>query len=154
MIKVDQRCLLLWMARQQLRTLLGFRFPLRLRHVTPTRTKSLCASIQRRAQPCRFPEPQDGLSSGVALPTLSPAADYFLGVDLGSAGPIFDIYGSDPSRAPSAGDPVSIGPPTISAVVPEPATCSLLGGAFLAIAIMKRLSMLITPRRSPSVLES
>ena len=78
-------------------------------------------------------------SSGVALPTLSPAADYFLGVDLGSAGPIFDVYGSDPSRAPSEGDPISIPAPTISAVVPEPATCSLLGSVFLAIIFWKRL---------------
>ncbi|MGA2214964.1 MAG: choice-of-anchor X domain-containing protein, partial [Bryobacteraceae bacterium] len=52
-------------------------------------------------------------SSGVPLPTLAPAGDYFLGVSLGSSGPVFAAYASDPSRSPSAGDPVSIPAPTI-----------------------------------------
>jgi hypothetical protein len=41
-------------------------------------------------------------NSGVALPTLAPVGDYFLSAALGSGGPIFDTYGSDPNRAPSA----------------------------------------------------
>jgi hypothetical protein len=67
-------------------------------------------------------------SSGVPLPTMAPYGDYFFGADLYSTGAILDAYGSDPSRAPSVGNPVSIPAPTISAV-PEPSTVCLLGGA-------------------------
>jgi hypothetical protein len=78
-------------------------------------------------------------SSGVPLPTLSPFGDYFLGVDLHSTGPIFDVYGSDPSRAPTVGNPVSISAPSITPVtpVPEPSTIYLLGGALVAMAFLK-----------------
>jgi hypothetical protein len=70
-------------------------------------------------------------SSGVPLPTLAPYGDYFFGADLYSTGAILDAYGSDPSRAPSVGDPVSIPAPTITAVssVPEPSSMYLLGSA-------------------------
>ncbi len=75
-------------------------------------------------------------SSGVSLPTLAPFGDYLLAADLGSTGPILTAYGSDPSRAPTVGDPVSISAPTITPVnsVPEPSTIYLLGGA-LALAV-------------------
>jgi hypothetical protein len=52
-------------------------------------------------------------SSGVPLPTLAPGGDYFLGAELHSTGTIFSAYGSDPSRAPSVGNPITIGSPTI-----------------------------------------
>ena len=86
-------------------------------------------------------------SFGIPLPTLAPAGDYFLGVDLGSAGPAFDVWGSDPSRAPSVGDPVSIPAPTVipESSVPEPSTIYLLGGA---------LAMMVVLGRRPSRLET
>jgi PEP-CTERM motif len=79
-------------------------------------------------------------SSQVPLPTLAPSGDYFFGVDLHSTGPIFDAYGSDPSRAPSVGNPVSIAAPTITSVnsVPEPSTIYLLGGALAMMAVLRR----------------
>jgi hypothetical protein len=52
-------------------------------------------------------------SSGVPLRTLAPAADYFFGIDLSSTNPIVSVYGSDPSRPPTVGNPISIGPPTV-----------------------------------------
>jgi hypothetical protein len=81
-------------------------------------------------------------SSGVALPTLAPAGDYFLGADLGSAGPVFDVWASDPSRAPSVGNPVSIPAPTVTSVSssPEPSTMYDLGGALIAVATLRKRS--------------
>ena len=52
-------------------------------------------------------------SSGTRIPTLAPFGDYFVGADLHSTGPIFDAYGSDTTRAPTVGSPLSIGPPTV-----------------------------------------
>jgi len=77
-------------------------------------------------------------SSGVPVPTLAPFGDYFLGADLGSAGPVFDAWGSDPSRALSIGGPVSISAPTIN-VTPEPQLIYLVGVALVATVITKRL---------------
>ena len=79
-------------------------------------------------------------SSGVPLPTLAPSGDYFFGVDLHSTGLTFDAYGSDPSRAPTVGNPLSISGPIITSLnsVPEPSTIYLLGGALLAITLLKR----------------
>lgn len=83
--------------------------------------------------------------SGVPIPTIAPVGDYFLGADLGAAGPVIDAWGSDPSRALSVGNPVSIGPPSITLVssppvtaTPEPATVFLVASGFVAIAVSKR----------------
>ena len=79
-------------------------------------------------------------ASGVPLPTMAPAGDYFLTSALESGGPVFDAYGSDQSRAPYVGNPVSIPAPTISAVssVPEPPTVYLIGAGFLALAASRK----------------
>jgi hypothetical protein len=82
-------------------------------------------------------------NSGVALPTLAPAGDYFFGADIHSTGPIFDAWGSDPSRAPTVGDPLSISAPTVTVAnsVPEPSTIYLLVVALaLAVVLRHRLS--------------
>jgi hypothetical protein len=76
-------------------------------------------------------------SSGVPLPTLAPFGDYFFGVDLGSSGPVFDRYASDPSRAPTVGSPVSMPAPTVGAV-PEPSTIYLLGAAIIILVVKHR----------------
>jgi len=76
-------------------------------------------------------------NSGVALPTLAPAGDYFFGVDIHSTGPIFDAYGSDPNRAPTVGAPVLI-PTPIIASVPEPSTIYLLGGVLSMLVALRR----------------
>ena len=75
-------------------------------------------------------------SSGLTIPTLAPFGNYFLGADFYSTGPIFDAYGSDPNRAPSVGNPVSIPAPIISSAspVPEPSTIYLVGGALIGMA--------------------
>ena len=75
-------------------------------------------------------------SSGVALPTLAPSGDYFLGAALGSSGTVFDAWGSDPTRSPTVGIPLSIPSPTITLAnsTPEPSTKSLfLVGGFAII---------------------
>ena len=79
-------------------------------------------------------------SLGVPLPTLAPAGDYFFGADLYSAGPVFDSYGSDTSRAPSAGDAVTIGAATITPMssVPEPSTVLLLGTVLATMVVLRR----------------
>jgi hypothetical protein len=78
-------------------------------------------------------------NSGVPLPTLAPVGDYFLTAGLGSRGPTFSVYGSDPSRAPSVGDPVSIPPPTVSASsVPEPGTFYLSGVLAGVLIVIRR----------------
>src|ERR1019366_312362 len=75
----------------------------------------------------------------VPLPTLAPVGDYFLTAGLGSSGPTFSVYGSDPSRAPSVGDPVSIPPPTVSASsVPEPGTFYLSGVLAGVLIVIRR----------------
>jgi hypothetical protein len=78
-------------------------------------------------------------SSEVPLPTLAPFGDYFFGADIHSTGAIFDAYGSDPSRSLSVGGPVSIPVPTITSVssVPEPSTVYVLGGALVAMFVMR-----------------
>ena len=78
-------------------------------------------------------------SSAVPLPTLAPFGDYFFGADIYSTGPLFDAYGSDTSRSLSVGGPASVPVPTITSVssVPEPSTIYLLGGALLAMAVIR-----------------
>ncbi len=75
-------------------------------------------------------------NSGVSLPTLAPSGDYFLTAALGSTGTVFNVYGSDPSRAPSIGGPVSIDAPTITSV-PEPRTLYLLAGVLILMISLK-----------------
>jgi len=75
-------------------------------------------------------------SSGVPIPTLAPAGDYFLGADLTSNGPVFDVYGSDPSRPLSVGGPVSIDAPIITSS-PEPATGLLLGVGLMVAGLVR-----------------
>jgi hypothetical protein len=68
-------------------------------------------------------------NSAVPLPTLAPSGDYFLTVGLHASGPVFTVYGSDPSRSPSVGNPVSIPAPIVTplnASVPEPLTAWLI----------------------------
>ena len=76
-------------------------------------------------------------NQGTRLPTLAPAADYFLGVALGSAGAVFDSWGSDPNRSPSTGNALSLPAPTVQAV-PEPETAGLVGGLLVLLAAMGR----------------
>jgi hypothetical protein len=87
-------------------------------------------------------------SSGVPLPTLAPFGDYFFGANLYSTGPIFDAYGSDPSRAPSVGNPVSISVPTITSqtAVPEPSTPFLFAGGLALLAALKHRR--VSPRQA------
>jgi hypothetical protein len=76
-------------------------------------------------------------NSGVPLPTLAPGGgNYFLTAALGSSGAAFNVYGSDPTLAPSVGNPVSIPAPSVSSV-PEPSAMYLLGGALVAMAVRK-----------------
>jgi len=82
-------------------------------------------------------------SFGVPLPTLAPAGDYFLGVDLNSGGGTFDNWASDPARAPSVGNPVAIPTPAVNPV-PEPDNLCI-GTGLLAIALV-----LIRSRHTPT----
>ena len=78
-------------------------------------------------------------NSGVALPTLAPFGDYLFGVDLHSTGAIFDAYGTDPTRAPTVGNPISMSAPVIHAAsVPEPGTLALLGLGLSTVAWRRR----------------
>lgn len=52
-------------------------------------------------------------SSGTPLPTLAPAGDFFIGIDLTSEDPSPDVYGSDLSRPPFTGNAISIPPAQI-----------------------------------------
>jgi len=72
-------------------------------------------------------------SLGVPLPTLAPAGDYFFGVDLGSSGPVFDAWATDPTRSPSVGGPVTIPAPIVTTAVPEPSTIWLLGAVMIGL---------------------
>jgi len=74
---------------------------------------------------------------GVPVPTLAPVGDYFMGVDLRSTGPVFDAYGSDPSRSLSVGGPVSIPTPTLA----EVGSPSLSGAASVVSYVNTSLSM-------------
>jgi hypothetical protein len=64
-------------------------------------------------------------SFGSPLPTLAPAGDFFLAVDLGAAGPVVEAFASDTSRFPTVGEPISIAAPAVT-VVPEPATLPIV----------------------------
>jgi len=64
-------------------------------------------------------------SSGVPVPTLAPGGGYFLTVALGSSGPVFSAYGSDPSRSPTIGNPIAIDPPTVTSDTVPPLTTAV-----------------------------
>jgi hypothetical protein len=52
-------------------------------------------------------------ASGTPLATLAPVGDFFIGIDLTSEDPSPEVYASDPSRPPPAGNPISIPAPEI-----------------------------------------
>lgn len=52
-------------------------------------------------------------ASGIPLATLSPSGDFFLGLDIASDHDRIDVFGTDTSRSPSVGGPVSVAAPTI-----------------------------------------
>lgn len=68
-------------------------------------------------------------ASGTPLPTLAPAADYLLGIDLGSAPSAPAVFGTDPSRSPSNGNPISISAPTLSSDTTPPVTTASVSPA-------------------------
>jgi hypothetical protein len=110
----------------------------------PGLTLSFTLTLTNNDDPGGIP---DGLtlflvdSSGVPLPTLAPSGDYFLTSALGSGGPVFNAYGSDSTRAPTGGSPVSIPVPTIAEVtsVPEPPSLYLIGSGALSLAALKKM---------------
>jgi len=81
-------------------------------------------------------------NSGLPIPTLAPSGNYFLSAALGSTGPAFNTYGSNPSQAPYIGDPVPIPAPTITPLssVPEPPTICLLSFLATLLVFADRLS--------------
>jgi hypothetical protein len=52
-------------------------------------------------------------NAGNPLPTLSPAADFFFSADLGTAAGPPEVFGTDPSRAPTSGNPIVINAPKV-----------------------------------------
>jgi len=66
-------------------------------------------------------------SSGLPVPTLSPAADFLFAIDMGSNVAPPQTYGTDPSRSPSTGSPITIETPTVNALdtIP-PVTAAIL----------------------------
>jgi hypothetical protein len=68
-------------------------------------------------------------ASGTPVPTLAPAADYLLGIDLGSAPSAPAAFGTDPSRSPSNGNPIAISAPTLSTDTTPPVTTASVSPA-------------------------
>jgi hypothetical protein len=66
-------------------------------------------------------------ASGKPIPTLSPAADFLIGIDLNSDGMTAESFGTDTSRLPGDGNPIAITAPTMTPpdTVP-PVTVALL----------------------------
>ncbi len=73
-------------------------------------------------------------NSGIPIPTLSPGADYFIGLTLGVNGSTPLVFGSDVSRPPSVGSPVSIPPPTVQGypVITWPTPAAITYGTALS----------------------
>jgi hypothetical protein len=70
-----------------------------------------------------------GDKTGQAIPTLS-FSDVFVEIDMDSAHPLVQTFGSDTSRLPAGGGgPIAIGAPTLAAV-PEPSSLALTCGVF------------------------
>lgn len=76
-------------------------------------------------------------SAGIPLPTLAPFGDYFLGIDLSSAGPVITVYGSDMSRPPSAGSPIFIPAPSVTPI-PEPSSTYVVASVLATILVSSR----------------
>jgi hypothetical protein len=82
-------------------------------------------------------------STGTAIPTLAPFGDFLVAIDLLSTELLIEAFGSDPSRAPTFGSPLSIGTPVVTPVpapVPEPATLALLSIGLGVVSLAKRAS--------------
>lgn len=80
-------------------------------------------------------------SAGFELPTLNPAFDAFVTIDLSSANPTVRAFASDPSRLPVAGGTAITTGAVTAQVVPEPGTLALLGGGLLLVAAAARRRM-------------
>jgi hypothetical protein len=61
-------------------------------------------------------------SSGLPIPALSPAGDFLFAIDMGSNVAPPQTYGTDPSRSPTSGNPISIKAPTVSTDTTPPVT--------------------------------
>ena len=61
-------------------------------------------------------------SSGNPIPSLSPAADFLVGIDLRSAGAAVESFGTDRTRSPSNGNPIAINAPTVTSDTIPPVT--------------------------------
>lgn len=73
-------------------------------------------------------------SVGNPLPTLSPAADFFIRIDLGPLGAPPETFGGDPSRSPTTGNPIAISAPTVTVdtlplITLNPKAQTVIGGA-------------------------
>jgi len=81
--------------------------------------QSLSFEITLTSNPDEGPIP-DGFafyvldSSGLAIPTLSPRADYLISLGIGVSGATPAIYGGDPSRSPATGNPIALPAPTVT----------------------------------------
>ena len=51
-------------------------------------------------------------ASGTPIGTLAPSGDFLIGIDLTSEDPAPQVFGSDTSRSPFVGNPISIPPPS------------------------------------------
>lgn len=84
-------------------------------------------------------------SSGVEIPTLAPF-DVFMQIDISSANPLVQTFGTDTTRIPAAGGgPIDIAAPTATApaAVPEPTSLLLMATALIAIGLFHRRKMIL-----------
>jgi hypothetical protein len=65
-------------------------------------------------------------NSGRPIPTVSPGSDYLIALTLGVSGGVPLAFGSDVSRAPSVGDPISIPAPTLTLADAIPPTTTAI----------------------------
>src|SRR5262249_44635476 len=67
--------------------------------------------------------------SGNPIPSLSPAADFLVGIDLRSAGAAVESFGTDRTRSPSNGNPIAINAPTVTSDLIPPVTTASVSPA-------------------------